>query len=519
MIGLRDLSGAGHRPPRIALGGFFIECNRWSPSTGAERFRQGFDAGGDALLAELRSPATRLQGDSLGFAAAMDQSGPWELVPLRMAGAEPGGPADHAYFESFCANLEARLKLAGQVDGVFLSLHGAALTTREDDPDGALLARLRARLGPSVPIVAVMDLHANVSARMCDSLSALVAYRTNPHVDLFERGQEAARLLRGMLIDGPGVVERVQLPLVPSATSQLIAPGTVYADLVAQGQQSVGGDILNVSICGGFALADAAKCGMTVSVTARAGQREAAKALAVGLAAQVWAARERFTSRLTPLPEAVAAALAAGRDEGPPVMLADVGDNPGGGGSGNTVGLLQALVEAGVERTVLGVFTDPSLARHAHAVGVGGYFEARFNQVRTGDFAQPWRHRAQVLALGDGRFMGRRGLVQGTQRDMGPCALLQVGGVQVAVISLRQQLIDPAQLEVLGVDLAQARVLVAKSRGHFRAAFEGFANPKEILEVDCPGMTTSNLRALTWTRLPRPVFPIDEDASWERPAA
>lgn len=515
MSGLRDPSYGSSRVPRIALGGFFIECNRWSPSTPAEGFRRGLDAGGGALLDELRSPATPLKGDSLGFVAAMDQTGPWELVPLRMACAEPGGPVDHAFFESLCANLEARLKLAGPVDGLFLSLHGAALTTREDDPDGLLLTRLRARLGPSVPIVAVMGLHANVSARMSDSLSALVAYRTHPHVDLFARGQEAARLLRGMLMEGPGVVERVQLPLVTSSSSQLIAPGTVCADLVDQGQKAVGGDILNVSLCGGFALADAVKCGVTVSVTARAGQRDTARALALRLAAQVWSARERFTSRLTSLPDGVAAARAAGRGEGPPVMLADVGDDPGAGGGGNTLDLLQALVAAGVERTVLGMFTDPALARHAHAVGVGGTFEAHFNQVRSGAFAQPWRHRAQVLALGDGRFFARRGLVQGTQREMGSCALLQVGGVQVAVISQRQQLMDPAQLEVLGVDLAQVRVLVAKGRRHFRAAFEGFANPKDILEVDCPGVTTPNLRALTWTRLPRPVFPIDEDAIWE----
>lgn len=504
-----------NRPtPRIALGGFFLECNRWSPVTGAEGFREGFDAAGDALLAEMRALPTRLLGDSLGFMAQMDELGPWEPVPLRMAGAQPGGPADHAYFEALCADLDARLKMAGPVDAVFLSMHGAALTTRDDDPDGTLLARLRARVGPSVPIVAVFDLHANVSQRMAESLSALVAYRTNPHVDLFERGQEAARLVHRMLAEGPGVVERVQLSLVPAATSQLIAPGTVYADLVHLGQQTVGGDILNVSLCGGFALADAPKCGFTVSVTARAGCRPAARVEALRLAAEVWAARTRFTSQLTPLPEAVAMARAAGLGERPPVMLADVGDNPGGGGGGNTITLLRALVEAGVQRAVLGVFTDPSLARQAHALGVGARFDAPFNRERTDAFSDPWHHPARVLALSDGVFLGRRGLVQGTQREMGPSALLQVGGVQVAVVSMRQQLIDPAQLEALGVDLAEARVLVAKSRGHFRAAFEGFAAPGDIFEVDCPGLTTPNLGTLPWTRLPRPVYPLDGHTHW-----
>ncbi len=500
--------------PRVALGGFFIECNRWAPVTDAEGFRRGFDAWGDGLLEELRSPQSRLLGDSLGFATEMDRLGPWEPVPLRMAGAEPGGPADHAFFEALCANLEARLKLAGPVDALFLAMHGAALTTRDDDPDGTLLSRLRARLGPGIPIVAVLDLHANVSQRMTDALSGLVAYRTNPHVDLFERGQEAARLLHAMLAEGPGEVARVQLPLVPAATAQLITPGSVYADLVAAGQREVGGDILNVSICGGFALADAPKCGLSVSVTARAGRRAAAEAVAARLAQQAWDMRERFVSRLTPLEVAVAAAVDAGEGRRPPMMLADVGDNPGGGGGGNTVTLLRALVEAGAQRTVLGVFTDPALARRAHSAGVGAAFEAQFNLSSREPFAERWQHRAQVLSLSDGVFIGRRGLVQGTRREMGPSALLQVGGVQVAVVSQRQQLIDPAQLDVLGVDMAAARVLVAKSRGHFRAAFDGFAAPHDILEVDCPGLTTPNLRTLQWTRLPRPVYPLDEDVAW-----
>lgn len=501
-------------PPRVALGGFFLECKRWAPVTDAEGFRRGFDISGDALLTELRSPGTRLLGDSLGFMTEMDRLGPWEPVPLRMAGAPPGGPVDHAYFEALCANLEARLKLAGPVDALFLSLHGAALTTRDDDPDGTLLARLRARLGPDVPIAAVLNLHANVSQRMTDTLSALVAYRTNPHVDLFERGQEAARLLHRMLSEGAGEVERVQLPLVPAASSLTIAPGTVYADLVEAGQREVGGDILNVSICGGFALADAPKCGLSVSVTARTGQRAAARAVATRLAQATWDARTRFTSTLTPLGLAVAAACEAGAGRRKPMVLADVGDNPGAGGGGNTTDLLRALIEAGVERAVLGVFTDPALARRAHAVGVGGAFEAQFNQGSRDPCAETWRHPVRVLALSDGVFIGRRGLVQGTQREMGPSALLQVGGMQVAVITLRQQLMDPAQLEVLGVDLQATRVLVAKSRGHFRAAFDEFATGPDILEVDCPGLTTPNLRSLPWTRLPRPVYPLDDSAVW-----
>jgi microcystin degradation protein MlrC len=211
----------------------------------------------------------------------------------------------------------------------------------------------------------------------------------------------------------------------------------------------------------------------------------------------------------------VRAAVLAGRPGEQPLILADVADNPGGGGGGNTITLLLALLSVGAQGVLLGVFTDAGLASEAHALGVGAQFTAQFNRdSQDVVFAPPLTHPAHVLALSDGHFVGRKGMVSGSQQAMGPSALLDLGGVRVAVISQRQQLIDPAQLDVLGVDLATVRTLVVKSRGHFRAAFEGFASPERILEVDCPGLTTPNLATLPWTRLPRPIFPLDQDLTW-----
>lgn len=501
---------------RVGICGFFIECNRWSPVTTGEDFAASLDLAGTALGAELSREQPRLLPDSAGFVAAMNATGPWEPVPLRIAAAQPGGPVDHAYFEELAADIEKRLRAAGPLDAVFISSHGAALTTVIDDPDGELFARIRTVVGPGIPIVAVFDLHTNVSRRMTDALSAFVAYRTNPHTDLRECGEEAARHLHTLLADGPGVVEMVKLPFVPPATTQLVAPGTPFAELIARGQTRVGGAILNVSLCGGFALADSDKCGFAVVVTARHNDRAKARAVARELAAEVWAARERFTSRLSLLPDAVCAAVAAGRPGGEPLILADVADNPGAGGGGNTIALLLALLSAGAQGVLLGVFTDSALARKAHALGEGAEFTACFNSESTDPILAPsLSHAARVLALSDGQFTGRRGMLKGSQTDMGPSALLDLGGVRVAVISQRQQLLDPAQLEVLGVDLATVRTLVVKSRGHFRAAFSDFALPERILEVDCPGLTTPNLATLPWTRMPRPVYPLDTEADWK----
>ncbi len=519
-----------HVPPRVAILGFFIECNRWAPVSVQAMFTQSIDIAGDALGAELRSPAPRLLPDTLGFAAEMDRHGPWQVVPIRMAGAQPGGPVDQAYFEALASDIEARLHQALPIDAVFISSHGAALTTDREDPDGELFARIRAIVGPQVPVVAVLDLHTNVSAKMTDALSGFVAYRTNPHVDLRARGEEAARLIQAFLDEGPGQVSLVKLPFVPPATSQLIAPGTVYRELIDAAQARVAGGVHNVSLCGGFALADSPKCGFSVVVTTRRGHRDQGQALALQLAGEVWAARERFVSLLTPMEQAVALAREAGSDSSlAPLILADVADNPGAGGGGNTVDLLRALIQARVQGALLGVFTDAALAHEAHALGAGAVFEAVFNR---GLVREPGvlpeatslppgvsclRHSARVLALSDGRFLGRRGLVAGTQRDMGPSVLLDLGGLRVAVISNRQQLLDPAQLDVLGVDLSTVRTLVVKSRGHFRAAFDGFAPSERILEVDCPGLTTPNLRMLPWRHLPRPIYPIDDDTVWPVP--
>lgn len=501
------------RPRRVAICGFFLECNRWAPVSTAQDFQNGFDWAGEALAAELRRQPPRLLGETVGFVAEMDRLGPWQALPLRMAAAWPGGPVDGGYFEALLEDLENRLRAAGPVDAVFIASHGAALSTEHDDPDGLLFTRLRAIIGPEVPMLAVLDLHTNVSPAMTEALNAFVAYRTNPHVDLAERGAEAAQLLHRFWTEGPGQVVLEKLPLVAPATSLLVSEGSAYARLIELGQAGLNADILNVSMCGGFALADCGKCGFSVVVTTRRGAVDAGRRLARQLAAAVWSSRQAFNTRLTPLAQAVEIAVQAGRS-GEPLVLADVADNPGGGGGGNTVTLLKALLQAGAQCVVLGVFTDPALAAEATALGVGAQWVARLNRNTAQAFAEPFEHPATVLALSDGDFVGERGMTRGIAQSMGPSALLQLGGVKLVVVSLRQQLIDPGQLKALGEDLSQAVVLVAKSRGHFRAAFDGFAPPERILEVDCPGLTTPNLAQLPWTRLPRPVYPIDADALW-----
>jgi microcystin degradation protein MlrC len=503
-------------PPRVAILGFSIECNKFAPPATKAHFLARTYLEGEAILDEARAPAPTMLPETPGFVAAMDASGSWTPVGVALAMTEPNGPVEHAFFAELLATIEHRLKTALPLDAVYICAHGAGLTTEEDDPDGLLFERVRAIVGPEVPIAATLDLHANVSERMVRSIDAFIGYRTNPHLDMRERGAEAAAAIREMLGGLKPQSAFIRLPIVPPTVTMLTASGP-YAEMIDLGQRRINPEILNVSVMGGFAFADTADNGLAVVVTARH-DRSAAERLAREIAELGWANRARFYPRLTPLDEAVARALAAGRDPSLPALaFADVADNPGGGGRGNTVYLLKALYEAGVERALFGIFYDPPLAAEAHRRGVGASFEARFNRWETTNFSEPWAAAATVAALTDGNCIGRRGIYAGTRLALGACAALEIGGVTVVVVSHRVQCADPVFFEMMGLDIAAARLVAVKSRGHFRGGFDESFGPDQIVEVDLPGLTSPMLNRFDWQRLPRPMIPLDDNVEWRCP--
>jgi microcystin degradation protein MlrC len=502
--------------PRVGLLGFSIECNKFAPPATKEHFLARTYLEGEAIVEEARSATPCMLPETPGFIKAMDTSGGWTPIGIALAMTEPNGPVEHPFFVELLDTIERRLRAALPVDAVYICSHGAALTTEEDDPDGVLFAKVRDIVGPDVPIAATLDLHANVSERMVRSVDVFIGYRTNPHLDMRERGAEAAASIREMIAGVKPQRALIRLPIVPPTVTLLTAGGP-YAEMIDLGQRRMSPEIMNVSAMGGFAFADAPECGLSVVVTARHDKR-AAEALAREIAELGWANRARFYPRLTSLDEAVAKALAVVRDRSLPALaFADVADNPGGGGRGNTVFLLRAFHEAGVEHALLGVFYDPDLAAEAHRQGIGARFEARFNRAETTAFSEPYAAPATVVALTDGVCVGRRGIYSGLRLELGPCAALQVGGVTVVVISHRVQCADPVFFEMMGLRIGRARSVVVKSRGHFRGGFDEFFGPEQIVEVDLPGLTSPMLNRFNWTRLPRPVIPLDDGVDWRSP--
>jgi len=502
--------------PRVAILGFSIECNRFAPV--AMRAHFSYFTGHD-LVAEARLPAPRMLGEIPGFVANMDATGPWDPVGIAFAAAEPNGPVDHVFFTELMTDIEQRLTEALPVDAVYICEHGAAITTEEDDPDGVLFATVRRIVGPDVPIAATLDLHANISERMVTWIDAFIGYRTNPHLDMRERGEEAAQTIRELLAGTETERAFIRLPIVPPTVTMLTAAGP-YADMIDFGQTKIGPEIMNVSVMGGFAFSDTAKNGLTIVVTARRDRRNqsAAQVVAQEIAGFGWDNRERFVPHLTSLDDAIAKAKAAADDPAlPAVCFADVADNPGGGGRGNTMYLLKALNEAKVKGALVGIIYDPALAAEAHTYGLHYQFEAQFNRDETTEFSEPWTAPARVAALHDGECVGRRGIYAGMSLKMGPCAAPQIGGITVVVVSHRRQCADPIFFEMMGLDIAQARIVVVKSRGHFRGGFDEFFQHEQIVEVDLPGLTSPMLHNFEWNRLPRSVIPLDDGVEWRPP--
>ncbi|MBT6095579.1 MAG: M81 family metallopeptidase [Rhodospirillaceae bacterium] len=503
---------------RVALMGMHLEANSFAPTTTEQDFRTLCYMAGDEMLADIAKENPSIPAEITAFHAEMNTRGmDWEPVPILITGAEPGGPVDEAFFQRTKAEMQHRLRDAGAIDGVFCSLHGAMTSTGGDDPDGELLEMVRDLVGPDVPILSTLDLHANISERMVEKADVLVSYITNPHVDQAERAQESADLMCEIWDGMKPEVAFIRLPLVSPSVVLLSAEGP-YADLINYGQQMQTDTIANVSVVAGFVYSNTPMNGIAVIVTAR-GDKQAARALAADIAERGWADRTRFRKDLTSLDDAVSMMKANGEDESRPGQIfADVADNPGGGGRGNTTYVLKALVEAGVQHCLFAVFHDPALVRAAQAAGEGGRFDAVFNAETESEFSQRFEAPAQVLGLHDGKMVGTLGIWAGRSIDVGPMALLQVGGVKLVVITNRKQCADPVFFQAFGLDVAKARSVVVKSRGHFRAGFAPYFDNAHTFEIDVPGLTSPVLKNFNFDRLPRPVYSLDEDATWAGPA-
>lgn len=493
---------------RVAVAGYAHEVNaRADVVTLAAGWDAATEPGGLAATWEAGALVRRLQAHGC------------EVVELPCWELGAGGPLYGGDFRRILGEVAAGLDAAGDLDAVVVLGHGAGRTTDDLDPDATFLEAVRRRVGPGTPVVVVLDFHANLSARMCGAADVLVGYRTNPHVDVQDRLVEAADQVARLLGGGATALAHCRLPLLLPQVAQNTTGDEPLAAVMAQVSALTVPPVRNISVFGGFPLADVPEAGVSVCVTVDAGAEGLATVVAEELARMVWKRRSAFRVTTTPLDEAARIALAAASGDRPPALLADLADNPGGGAPGNSPFVLEALRAAGVTDVVMGLHCDPSAVAAAWEAGIGARCQLRLNAGSTRPLAPPVDLDATVVALTDDRpLVPTRGVYAGARRHPGRCAAVEVGGIRLALSSRPVQCADDDTLRHAGLDPSSARVVVVKSRGHFRAGFDHLFAPEQIVEVGAPGVATNDLESVDWQHVKRPVLPLDAVDGW-RPVA
>ena len=418
------------------------------------------------------------------------------LVPLTWAAASPSAQVTDDAFERIAGDLVERLAAAGPVDGVYLDLHGAMVTESHDDGEGELLRRVRETVGARVPVVASLDLHANVTRAMVEHADALSIYRTYPHVDMAPTGERAAGLLARMISSGEafGKAHRQfdYLTGIPSQCTMIEPCAGLYA-LLERIEQRTG---VSLSFAPGFPMADFDECGM--SALAYGGGPRAAQSALAELGGAIADAEPDFAMELFEPDEAVQRAMARGAP-GKPVVLADTQDNPGAGGNGDTTGLLAALLRQNAAEAVIGLLVDPAAAKRAHEAGVGASVEFELGAKSGLQGHRPVTGRFSVERLSDGRFTCTGPMFRNFRMALGPMAVLRQGGVRVVVSTHKCQAADQQMFRHIGVDPVLQRVVALKSSVHFRADFQPIA--REVLVVRSPGPALADPAEFPWRRL------------------
>ncbi|MGB5132439.1 MAG: M81 family metallopeptidase, partial [Steroidobacteraceae bacterium] len=482
---------------RIAVGGFQHETNTFVPlEAGLAQFIEPDAWPGLVRGLEMLDAIAGINLPAAGFVSEARSLG-HRIAPLLWCAAQPAGRVTREAFETISALLLTRLADAGRCDAVYLDLHGAMVAEHLDDADGELLRRVRAAICPGVPLVASLDLHANISPAMVAAAEALPCYRSYPHVDMAETGARAAAIVH-RIIDRP-VSARAHraLPFLMPLTSQctLIEP---LSSLMPRAAELEKGDILSLCLAPGFPLADVENCGPTVIGYGWNGA--ALDGAADELYREVLAREAEFALELASIDEAIAAARAMTASTRGPLVLTDTQDNPGAGGNADTTSLLKALVAADLPGTAAGIFCDPASVERAHAAGEGATVELSIGGNSAFPGETPLVAQARVLRLGDGRFTGTGPFYRGGRFELGPMARVAVGAVEVLMSSRKQQAADQAMFRHLGLEPSAARVLLLKSSVHFRADFGPIAS--RVLVVEAPGPNVADPARLPFTKLP-----------------
>ena len=486
---------------RIGVAGFEHETNTFAPVKADYNAFAEAKAYPPLVTGDDLVPA--LKGKNIPTTGGIDalQAAGLEVVPLLWCTATPSAHVTEDAYERIAGRIIELIEAAGPLDGLFIELHGAMVAEHVDDGEGELLRRIRGVVGDELPIAVVLDLHANVTDAMVRHADVMDMYRYYPHVDMREAGKRAAAGLIGILETGkrPAKAFRQLDFLIPinGGCTDFEPAKSLYLERIPELLDTHEG-LEALLFASGFPHADFADVGPSVIAYGR--DKAAADAGADTLASEIAAREAEFLPEFYAADECVRRALEIVRGASKPVVIADTQDNPGGGGPGDTTGVLRALIANRAKGAVIGAMIDPETAASAHELGKGAVGDFAIGGKRyPGDV--PVEARCRVKRVRDDGWIGRGGMKGGLEVNLGKIALLETepGGVKIVVASKPSQTADSSIFYHLGEDAEKLPIIVVKSSVHFRADFTELADT--ILVAVAPGPVAINHTQLDYRKV------------------
>lgn len=484
---------------RIVTGTISHETNVLSDiKTGLEEFQKRRLLYGDDVIEFFKDTKTPVGG----FIDGCQKLG-WELIPTVFASATPSGIITSEAFDKLHGDLMKGLEDSEPFDAVCLHLHGAGVSEEYPDIEGKILEDTRDIIGER-PLVSTFDLHANFTERMIENADILIAYDTYPHVDGYDRAIEIINLMKRLLDGDLKPKKAFRQPLMmPALQAQFTGryPMTRVMDRVHEFEERSG--VETISICPGFPWSDISDAGLSITVHTD-DDEELATEIAEELEDFIWGMRREFLVKPVPVERAISRVQ---RSEEGPVILADIGDNSGGGAPSDGTFVLSAILESGLEGGLFSPIADPEAVHEAVKAGVGNNVELVLGGKTDDLHGNPLSITGTVKLISDGIWVVKGPMGTGSEIDMGKTVVLRIAGNDVIVTSKRLQPTDLELYRSQGIEPTEKRFIVVKSSVHYRASHEPIAT--EVIELDTPGLTSPRLAGFDFKNIRRPIFPLD----------
>jgi len=484
---------------RVLIAEFKHESNTFcTDKTGIKQFNDRYLKFGEEIINFFEDAKVEMVGM---IDAAKEEN--LEIIPTIAANAQPGGPVTREMFELVKKHIFDALNKEKHIDGILLSLHGAMVLDDAPDSEGELLEAIRQNFGKSIPIMASLDLHANITEKMVINANGLFPFDNYPHTDMYERGYETAKNLARMLRhEIRPIIKMKKLPLLMPWLETSKEPYKQFLDMIHRYEKEK--KVISASIAFGFPYSDIYESGVAIIVQTD-DNILLAEQIVEEISKAVMNKRQEFIKKTLPIEEAIKIAMESSEY---PVVLADCSDNPGGGSPGDTTFILEKLLQMKAKNVGFSNIPDPDVVDQAIKAGVNSCVDVNLGGKMSPISGKPIKKTAVVKTIADGKYVNKGPMGQGLKNNLGRTVVLEINGIEVIVNERRFQAWDPQVFRRVGIEPTEKQILVVKSSNNYRAAFGQFA--KKMIDVDAPGLMPANLKKINFKNVRRPIFPLDQ---------